>query len=185
MPAIVANVDSAAVLAQLDALAKSAGADVVLHQAGDTLLDLITLGFDDQVDPWGNAWAPLSQYSRNGQPLRDTGRLMASFAKEIDGNTLTVGTNVCYALPHQFGATVKAGQPAGQASLCGYQTTGAKRLAWSAGGSIHFAKSTTIPARAFLPIHPGQQDGAGELPSIWETHVLADLETMIEAATNA
>lgn len=41
---------------------------------------------------------------RDGQPLRATGRLMNSIGKQVDGNTVYVGTNVVYAAPMHFGA---------------------------------------------------------------------------------
>jgi phage gpG-like protein len=178
---ILANVNSAELTKKLDAITSAAAAEAVLTQAGDTLIDLIGLTFNDQQDPWGNAWSPLSPLSRSGQALLDTGRMRNSIDKQISGETLLVGTNVCYALTHQFGATVTAGKPTGS-NLCGYVPKGAKRLAWSAGGAIHFAKSVTIPARPFMPVQPG---GGGELPEQWETEVLTDIESLIEAATNA
>lgn len=49
-----------------------------------------------------DSWAPLKR--RDGQPLRDTGRLMNSIGKQVDGNTVYVGTNVVYAAVHHFGA---------------------------------------------------------------------------------
>jgi phage gpG-like protein len=104
-----------------------------------------------------------------------------SIDKQISGNTLQVGTNVCYALTHQFGATVTAGKPTGS-NLCGYTPKNAPRLAWSAGGAIHFAKSVTIPARPFMPVQPG---GGGALPQPWENEVMTDIESLIKAATDA
>ena len=178
---IFANVNSDALTKKLDAISKAAAAEAVLTQAGDTLIDLIGLTFTDQEDPWGQPWKPLSPLSRAGQALLDTGRLRNSIDKQISGNTLQVGTNVCYALTHQFGATVTAGKPTGN-NICNYTPKGAKRLAWSAGGAIHFAKSVTIPARPFMPVQPG---GGGDLPQSWETEVMTDIEALIEAATNA
>jgi phage virion morphogenesis protein len=175
---IFANIDSDALTAALENLEDALSTEAILTQAGDTLIDLIGLGFTDQQDPWGNAWAPLSARSRSGQPLRDTGRLMNSIDKQISGNTLTVGTNVCYGLVHQFGATVTAQKPTGN-NICNYTPKGAKRLAWSAGGAIHFAKSVTIPARPFMPIQPG---GGGELPASWDDEIGESIASMIQRA---
>ena len=48
-------------------------------------------------------WAPLKL--RDGQPLRDTGRLMNSIsAQPVGDRTVLVGTNVVYAAVHNFGA---------------------------------------------------------------------------------
>ena len=47
-------------------------------------------------------WLPLK--SREGQPLRDTGRLMNSLTREATQTEARVGTNVVYAAVHHFGA---------------------------------------------------------------------------------
>jgi len=41
---------------------------------------------------------------RDGQPLLDTGKLKNSIGKQVDGDTVYVGTNVVYAAVHHFGA---------------------------------------------------------------------------------
>ncbi len=47
-------------------------------------------------------WLPLK--SRQGKPLRDTGRLMNSITRTVTGSEARVGTNVVYAAVHHFGA---------------------------------------------------------------------------------
>lgn len=47
-------------------------------------------------------WLPLK--SRQGKPLRDTGRLMNSISRTVTGSEVRVGTNVVYAAVHHFGA---------------------------------------------------------------------------------
>lgn len=47
-------------------------------------------------------WLPLK--SRDGPPLRDTGRLMNSLTREATQTEARVGTNVVYAAVHHFGA---------------------------------------------------------------------------------
>lgn len=47
-------------------------------------------------------WLPLK--SRDGRPLRDTGRLMNSLTREATQTEARVGTNVVYAAVHHFGA---------------------------------------------------------------------------------
>lgn len=47
-------------------------------------------------------WTPLKH--RDGQPLRDTGRLMNSIGHQVDGDTVLIGTNLVYAAVHNFGA---------------------------------------------------------------------------------
>jgi phage gpG-like protein len=175
---IFANINSDALNAALENLEDATATEAILTQAGDTLIDLIGMTFADQTDPWGAPWKPLSARSRSGQALLDTGRLRNSIASQISGNTLQVGTGVCYALTHQFGATVTAGKPTGS-NLCNYTPKGAKHLAWSAGGAIHFAKSVTIPARKFMPV---QQGGGGELPAAWDAELSGSIEAMIRRA---
>jgi phage gpG-like protein len=178
---IEATINSEALNAALEGLEDALSTEAILTQAGDTLIDLIGMTFADQQDPWGNAWKPLSPWSRSGQPLRDTGRLMNSIASQISGNTLLVGTGVCYALTHQFGATVTAGKPTGN-NLCNYVPKGAPRLAWNAGGAIHFAKSVTIPARPFMPIREG---GGNELPYSWDSEIGTSIADMIARAVDS
>ena len=171
------HVDSSAIEDVLSRLGEVVGSAAVLGIAGRAIIDLIGQGFNDGADPWGQPWKPLSGRSRSGQPLRDTGRLANSIAMQISGDTLEVGTNVCYAPVHQFGAKIIAGPGTGS-GMCGYQRKGAKLLAWSAGGAIHYAKQVTIPARPFLPIND-----SGTLPGTWEDQITADIETMIQKAT--
>lgn len=67
--------------------------------------------FVDQQAPDGTPWAALSQVTLDrrrkagtgAQILRDTGRLMNSISYQVDGDTVTVFTNVVYAGMHQYG----------------------------------------------------------------------------------
>lgn len=61
----------------------------------------VQLGFREQVDPNGTAWAPLMH--REGMILRKTGRMANSFTSTPTGTGFTVGTNVKYAEFHQNG----------------------------------------------------------------------------------
>jgi phage gpG-like protein len=67
------------------------------------------LGFVRGVDPYDRPWKPLR--SRDGQPLRDSGRLQNSVAGAHLNVTQTgfrITTNVKYAATHQYGATIRA-----------------------------------------------------------------------------
>jgi phage virion morphogenesis protein len=74
------------------------------------------LRFVDQNDPAGNPWVRLSDVTlarrrKNGdgaQILRDTGRLANSINARVEGGSVSLGTNVVYAITHQQGA--KKGQ---------------------------------------------------------------------------
>jgi phage virion morphogenesis protein len=107
---------------------------------GQVLVTETDLAFRGQKDPWGQAWARLSEVTLkrrrqgNGKGsnkiLRDTGRLANSINHHSDKTSVTVGTNVVYAAMHQFGGT-KAQWP----------------HLWG-----------NIPARPFLPIRNGRVD---------------------------
>lgn len=125
-------------------------------------------GFRQGVDPWGKRWRPLR--SRRGQPLRDTGRLQRSIVARSDPKGFDLGSNVCYLIAHQFGAVVRADQPAGRASLCGYVTKGSRYLRWrTRDGKYHAAKQVTIPRRAVLPI---TEQGNIDPPKDWITDLV-------------
>ncbi len=60
------------------------------------------IGTDDK--PWQKSWRARVQ---GGQTLRDTGRLHNSICARVQGNKITVGTNVVYAPILHFGGTIK------------------------------------------------------------------------------
>lgn len=62
----------------------------------------VQLGFREQVDPSGTAWAPLLH--REGMILRKTARMANSFTATPTGTGFSVGTNVKYAEFHQNGS---------------------------------------------------------------------------------
>ena len=126
---------------------------------------LVDLGFRSATAPDGTGWAPLKV--RDGQPLRDTGRLQRSMTfRDVTENGFRFGTNVSYAHFHQFGtngrqaASVRA-QPVGK----GGRFVSKKRAAASKRRSVSIrmlsfaAGSGKIPARPFLP--------TGGLPTRW------------------
>ncbi|HEU4408114.1 MAG TPA: phage virion morphogenesis protein [Polyangiaceae bacterium] len=73
------------------------------------LVTLVQLGFRKGRAPDGSAWAPLQ--ARDGQPLRDTGRLMNSFTAKASGSVVKVGTNTPYAPYHQEGTSRMPARP--------------------------------------------------------------------------
>jgi phage virion morphogenesis protein len=62
----------------------------------------VDLRFRRSKDPDGNIWAELKH--RQGQPLRDTGRLQRSITRTYGKDFAKVGTNTIYAPTHQYGA---------------------------------------------------------------------------------
>lgn len=83
-----------------------------LDAIGQILVSNTQRRFVEQRGPGGIPWRPLSPVTlarrRGGgagaQILRDTGRLANSISYRVDGNGMTVGTNVNYAGTHQYGA---------------------------------------------------------------------------------
>lgn len=127
-----------------------------LGALGNVLKNRIQLCFRLGKSPWNVPWKPLNPAYRVGQPLRHTGRLQRSITSQVVGDAAIVGTNVRYAAPQNFGATILPVK--------------AKFLAApTAGGGLHFLKMATIPARPFMPIIGGQVT----LPTPWAQAALS------------
>lgn len=85
----------------------------LLDDIGAGLADNTRLRFSDQTGPDGVRWKPsIRALAQGGETLRDTGRLMSSITHTVLANGVEVGTNVPYAAPLHFGATIRptAGQ---------------------------------------------------------------------------
>lgn len=137
----------------------------VYETIGRVLVNRIRLGFKLGIDPWGTPWAALK--IRQGQPLRDKGRLQRSITSQPDAQGVTVGTNLRYAPVHQFGATIEPKK--------------AKRLVFPGpNGKLIFAKKVTIPARPFLPLRRGS--AAVVLPPAWSVLVVNALKAYFKTA---
>lgn len=142
------TVDDGASKPLRDVIAKVTHPAPIFDAVGADLEAQVQIGFVAGHDPYGTPWA--QPKFRPGQPLRDTGRLMASITHNADDRGLEVGTNVCYAPIHQFGGTISAQPGNAGSSSCGPRK-GAPFLVFKAGGQTVRAKSVTIPARPFLP----------------------------------
>ena len=71
---------------------------------GASIEQLVLLGFVDSEDPYGKEWAAIQpREDGSSVPLRDTGRLMASFTHDADNSSVRIGTNTQYADIHQLG----------------------------------------------------------------------------------
>jgi phage virion morphogenesis protein len=139
-----------------------------LGEIGIEFAERVRQQFSKGADPYGNKWAALSEVTqakdsgrrRGGEPLRDTGRLMASINSSMrdGGKSVAIGsTNVAYAGSHQFGA--RQGQ---------YGRT-------RRNGPIPWGN---IPARPFFPI----RGNAVDLPDEWSRvarEIIADYITEI------
>ena len=90
--------------------------------------------FDTETDYEGNAWEKLKL--RKGKILSDTGALKGSLGiAKIEGNSVSVFSNLIYAKVHDEGGVIKA--------------KNVKALHWKIGKDKYFAKSVTIPKRQF------------------------------------
>lgn len=126
-----------------------------LHERiGAGLLSNIRLGFKAGSSPYGQPWAPLK--IRQGQPLRDTGRLQNSITPAADATGVTIGTNVRYAAIHQFGGTIRP-------------KAGPFLVFPIGGGRFARKKQVTIPARPFMPL---DDTGAPNLPPGYQKTVI-------------
>jgi len=105
---------------------------------------LVEQGFEAGQAPSGAPWAPVR---RGGQPLRDTGRLLASLTPKVGSGGFVIETNVKYADVHQRGATINRKNK---------RVLGTPKAGW-------FGVRVTIPARPFLP--------EDSLPSSWEVRL--------------
>lgn len=147
----------------LAALAKAKAAlgpelPALLEAIGNDLKESTRLRFKDGRGPDGQAWKPLSPITRllrrqgSGVPLNDTGRLKNSIIMRVVGDAVEVGTEVCYAPVHQFGARISAKPGNTGSNRCGPRK-GAPFLVFGNPNAGFFSvKSVTIPARPFLGI---------------------------------
>jgi phage virion morphogenesis protein len=113
----------------------------MLESIGNYLVSVISESFENEKSPDGKAWKPLSQTVKNSKKermrklralekgedykrkiLHESGTLAQDFKPHVEGNKLTIGTNLIYAAIHQF------------------------------GGQAGRGKKVTIPARPYLPI---------------------------------
>lgn len=167
------RVDSAALAAALSRLSGAASdLSPALDDIGDDWIELARLCFTDGVSPYGDPWAPIqfrmigegsgAVQADAGQPLLSTGVLRNSIGKNVEGNTLTVGTDLIYAGVHQYGATIK---PVRASAL---------RFPTPTGYAVK--KSVTIPARPYLPT-----DG---LPDEWAETAETAIADYMQRALN-
>ncbi len=147
---IQASINDAALVEALAGLEqRMADATPAMNEIGAALVARVIDGFSDSQDPWGNDWDALKH--RQGEPLRDTGKLMNSINFIADAQSVSVGTgdHEGKALKHQFGGT-------------------------NTGRMFRGAK---VPARPYLPL----RGGAVELPGEWKDEVLEILTEHMQA----
>ncbi len=121
------------------------GGKRLLRAVANEAQALVEEGFEAGRAPDGAPWAPVK---RGGQPLRDTGRLLASLTPRLSGSGFTIETNLVYAGVHQYGATITS--------------KGKRSLGTPSKG--FFGVTVTVPPRPFLPTGPA-------LPGPWEARL--------------
>lgn len=107
--------------------------------------------FDDERDPRGEPWQPLSELyaplKRGPGILRESGMrggLQGSITFDATNDEVAVGSNKVYAAVHQFGATIRP-------------KNGPHLIFRNVHGLV-FAKSVTIDARPYLGISAEDED---------------------------
>lgn len=75
------------------------------QRLGAAAISEIRREFDEGRDPYGVPWKP--PVLRQGEPLRDSGRLNNSFAARVTPDGFSVGSNVRYLGVHQNGAIIE------------------------------------------------------------------------------
>jgi phage gpG-like protein len=160
------EIDDSAVQAKLDRILKAGGAGM-FKVIGTTIVNKVRLCFKLGIDPWGSPWVALKL--RKGQPLRLTGRLQRSMSSKADNTGVTVGTNVGYGRPHQYGAEIKP-KPENKRGL----------LVFPGPNGLVFSKGVKIPQRAFLP--QKTFGGPVELPPSWSDAVTRALRAYFTKA---
>lgn len=122
------------------------------QDVGRRLVNDFKMGFRLSVAPDGEKWKPLKH--REGQPLRDTGRLRNSITFQASEKYVEIGTNVVYGRAHQFGVT-KQNVPEHTKLI--NQAFG-KKLKFPVYATVKaHTKNPKIPARPFLGIENRQK----------------------------
>lgn len=120
----------------------------VMAAIGTGLVSSTHRRFVSQTTPAGDKWAALNPdykaTKRNSRILTESGRVRDSINSRPSNDAVRVGTNVIYAAPHQFGATITP--------------KSATHLVFRMGSGMAFAKSVTLPARPFLGISADDEE---------------------------
>lgn len=133
----------------------------VMDAIGSVLEEGVERRFDAQIAPDGTPWPPsIRARLVHGQTLTDTARLRRSITHEASRDRVEVGTNVVYAAPHQFGATIRPKK----AKALVFQIPG---VGWVT------AQEVTIPARPFLGV---DQADAAEIVGTIEDFLEGELK---------
>jgi len=157
----------------------AAGKDLrpALESVGAVGKARISLCFRQGKDPYGDSWPELK--SREGQPLRKSGRLQRSYTYNVTKDGVVWGSNARHAAIHHFGGDIEAREaysikkirakkgkvfpiklPNG-AVIFRKEFRRRHTLAFKIGKRWVYAMKVTIPARPALP------DADRGLPESW------------------
>lgn len=167
MPGITLKINRAELQKALEGITdRMTDSTAAMRKVGAIVRESIRTNFAKGGRP--SSWPKLKR--RQGQPLRDTNRLMNSITSVPGKNSVRVGTNVVYAGVHNYGAargafgvtsvqvgpyyrTTKSGK---QAGVRGH--TRRVRLPWG-----------DIPARPFILV---QKEDGPEISAILAKHII-------------
>ena len=150
--AITIDVDAAPLRGGFAAL-RAAALD--LHPALDAIgrrwADRTRARFTTGIGPDGVEWKPSQRAIRDdGQTLRDSGDLMNSITHEVEGDSVSVGTNKIYGPAHQFGVTI-------------LPKKGEFLRFFIPGRGWVFARKVTLPPRPFIGLDAGDAEEFAEI----------------------
>lgn len=123
-----------------------------------SLLTRIRFCFRTSTSPYGERWPAVA---RDGQPLRDSGRLQRSITQFFNNELVEVGTNTSYAKVHNFGFDGPVNVRAHMRTI--QQAFGRPIPARQVAVRTH-TRLMKVQQRRFMPI---RDDGRVELPRNW------------------
>ncbi|UZX16555.1 phage virion morphogenesis protein [Thermus sp. PS18] len=137
-------------LRTLDRLTRPEAMREVSRAAAEGAMVALSDRFRTATDPHGRPWVPsLRARLEGGQTLSDTGRLRRSFhVTRIGPDGFTIGTNVIYAAPHQFGAVIRPRR----AKYLRFRLAGGRGVRKGGRGRWVTTDRVELPARPFFPV---------------------------------
>ncbi len=143
---------------------------------GEMLMTATDQRFVTETDPDGGAWTPLApatvkRKAKAGHEgmLQWSGRLRGSITRQVESDSVTVGTNVAYAAAQQFGADITRRAQSRRVLRRFVETAGRKELqpGFAKRSKANFASrhqvpehSIVIPPRPFLGISASDRQRA-------------------------
>lgn len=186
---IEVEVDAATATAALDYVSvklSPEGRTLLLSDIGEYLLRSTRDRAAQELSPDGEHWRALEpNYAkwksgkRPGVPILEFDNHMIGdqLSRQVEGDTLLVGTNAPYGAAHQFGADINI--PAHQAEVFFHHAKGEVSPQFVNKAKSNFAQTVTIPAHTVtLPARPwlGVSDvDADEIVTLSRDHLLGNM----------